>query len=161
MVGRFAKQLVDTLEGHLLDLGERLALGELGMFPLRSRTRDPAWSVSFRGGTLADRFRVGDRSKVERAAHTELVRALDDGSEGIARRVLEDHDHACTAAAGRFCTGLDAAVHSVQVAAELARAARAAGPDLVARAHETIARWTTQLDAISARLTARITAHQP
>jgi len=143
--------LLADLDISLGDLGEHLspqALMGFDQVPIRGLRRDVEWPAP--SGDVAhvvDRVGLSSRQRIESAADS-LVATLTNGSRRVIERVLFDYDLARTAIEQRFCELLDSALHSVQVASELAQEARAGGADSVAQARDRIAQWSTKLDRI-------------
>lgn len=151
-----SKGLLADLDVPLRDLGEHvspLALTGFDLVPIRGLRRDVEWPApSGIVAQIVDRFGLTNRSRIQSAAHEDLVGALTAGSRSIIDRVLADYDEASSAIERRFCELLDASLQSVEIAAEFAHTAQLGGTDSVARARNRIAQWVLVLDDIMTRL---------
>ena len=160
--GRAARELLALLSKRLLDdvdqsLGDLLettpldALARIGPIRRFQRELEAPFSAGLLG-SIADRIGLGSRRKIERAAHEELVVRLELGAQRLTARVLDDHDERTTAVEHRVFDLLDAAVESIEVAAERASKARIAGSTAVAEARSRIGAWSAKLNDIYERL---------
>jgi hypothetical protein len=155
-VADLARLLIAQLNSSLADLGQRVPLAGIAptdVAPILGFRRDLEWPES--SGLvahLADRVGLSSRKRVESAARDTLIAVLEGRSERMVERTLNDYDEARFAFERRFCEMLEAAVHSVRVAARFTAEANTDGASGAARARDRIARWTSTLTELMARL---------
>ncbi len=151
-----SKSLLVDLDVPLREFGENVSPQTFTGFelvPIRGLRRDVEWPVASGITQIVDRMGLANRGRIQSAAHEDLVSALTTGSQGVIDCLLASYDEASRAIERRFCELLDAAVQSVQMAAELAYTAQLGGTDSLAQARGRIGEWKRALDDIVTRLT--------
>ncbi|MBA3394356.1 MAG: hypothetical protein H0T89_17045 [Deltaproteobacteria bacterium] len=155
-IAAYSKQLLAQLDSWLGDLGAAAALDAMAgmeLVPIRGFRRT-AENLATSGMLthLSDRMRLTTRARIQELARREVVTRLESGSCGLVARVLDDYDDNRWTLERRFCDLLDGAIDSARLADDLAKQARACGPDTVESAIQRVACWSASLSDIIARV---------